>query len=507
MDYKTNWLSYNAKIFPERTAIILHSSYLKDEKIFSSKISELNCFDHFITLSYSKLNEIVTEHAIQLSKNKINDKTTAIFTSNIFELLVNILSCWKLNSIPIPINSKLTSEELKSFFDENKIDAAIDIPDFPSVNNFTNINQTSSSILNFRKSLFDNNLDLEKTSVIIFTSGTINKPKGAELSFNNLLQSYQAGKTKLNYNSNDKFLISLPLFHIGGFSILTRTLLSNAALIIPKSLNIDDIIFAVEKTNPSIISLVSYQLKKIIEKEINPPKNLKSTLLGGGILDSELIYIANQRGWKIFKVYGSTETSAFITVLNSVKDKTKIYSVGKPLSPIKLKILDENKNELPPKSIGEIAVSSPTIFKKYFNNESETRNKFSNGLYLTGDIGYLDEDNYLYIENRKDNIIISGGEKINPLEVENVINTFPFVKDCKIFGMKDDYWGQIVAAAIVPLKFEQNFIEKLKLFTNEKLAHYKFPKKIFFVNEIPTTELGKVNSVILKNIISNFKEV
>jgi O-succinylbenzoic acid--CoA ligase len=254
--------------------------------------------------------------------------------------------------------------------------------------------------------------------------------------------------------------------------------------------------------NPSLISLVSSQMRELLNKNIHPNRNLRHVLLGGGFIDSKLVQEALSKGWKVCKVYGSTETSSFVTLLAKAEFKLKPESVGKPIPPNQVFIVDEDGNELPVNAEGEIVVKSPAIMKRYLNDDESTKQKFKDGLYFTGDIGYKDDDGFLYVLNRRSDLIVTGGENVNPYEIEKVILEFSKVNEVCVFGIDDEKWGQRIAAAIVTKPHQQFTLEELKYFMKDKIAAFKIPKEIYFVDELPKTQLGKILRENLKKLLT-----
>ena len=196
----------------------------------------------------------------------------------------------------------------------------------------------------------------------MFTSGATGKPKGVMHSISNLLNSADNSQSLLSQNSKDKWLASLPFYHIGGLSIIIRSLRFGSVLIIPESLNNNDLKISFEKFNPSFASLVAAQLKRLLDSDWSPGKELRHLLLGGGFSDRQLIQKALSNNYPISNVYGSTETSAFITANSMEGMKLKPSSAGHTLGDNKISIVDDKFKNLPVGSSGEIMVEGNTLF-------------------------------------------------------------------------------------------------------------------------------------------------
>jgi O-succinylbenzoic acid--CoA ligase len=360
---------------------------------------------------------------------------------------------------------------------------------------FENLNTRSKSILipfenlsgaeQSKTSKFTN----DKTALMLFTSGTSGKPKAVMLSFENLIESASIGNKVLNQTNNDRWMASLPFYHIGGFSIITRAVMFGTSIAIPRSLSASDLAESIKGYHPSLISLVSNQLKNFVDINLIPPQELRMVVVGGGFFDPALILEAIDKGWKVAKVYGSTETSSFVSIMKTEEVKRKPGASGKAILPNQIFIFSDNR-ELSSGKSGEIIVKSPAVMKGYFKDETATQPK--NDLYRTGDIGYLDEEGFLFVEARRNDLIISGGENIIPYEVESAILTHTGIKETCVVGVEDYTWGQIVCAAIV-LKENVYFTGgTIENYLEGKLAHYKIPERIIFIDELPKSRLGKV---------------
>jgi o-succinylbenzoate---CoA ligase len=455
------------------------------------------------TITYLELQKLVVETACSLVESDIKSGDyVSIISENNEDFVVLILALWLINAIPIPINTRLNAfeiEELISISESKKtlvhrslerklkLNRKLIFP-FPKSrkNNFS-INPIS---------------DENKTAVVIFTSGSTGIPKGVMLSFRNLIRSVEIGDKILKQAPGDRWLASLPFYHIGGFSIITRTLLAGASMIIPDSSDFKDFIKSIKKFKPTLASFVGTQLLKLLDKKISPYNEIKNILIGGGFVDDSLIYAALNNGWKISKVYGSSEVSSYVAAITSDELMGRIKSSGKAIPPNEIIIVNEKREILPPNSEGEIAVKSDSVFRGYLNNEIETKNKLAAGTYYTGDIGFLDDEGYLFVQARRTDLIVTGGENVNPMEVEKYILQSESIKDCCVIGIEDKIWGQIVAAAIVS-KDRTISEESIKNFLKSRLAGFKIPKRIVFVDYLPRTSLGKVEKEKIKALLQN----
>lgn len=453
-------------------------------------------------ITYQTLNQKVTSAAKHLSESGIQSgKIVPILCNHSIDYIIAVLALWILDAIPAPLNGRLSSAELVDQI--NFLNAKFLVQLTSNINlNLQSIAKLDFSISKYSEDFeFKGNIKLNQTAIILFTSGSSGKPKAVELTFSNLINSAIIGNKFLNQTNKDCWLASLPFYHIGGFSILFRALMFGAQVILPYDLKLYSIIQSINKFKPSLISLVSAQIDEILKSNIHPNKELRHILLGGGFIDLNLMQEALKKGWRVCKVYGSTETASFITVLTPEDFKNKPHSAGKPIPPNEIFIFDENDKQLPPFGEGEIVVKSSAVLKGYFNDDELTNQKLKDGFYFTGDIGYKDEEGYLYVVNRRNNLIVTGGENVNPLEVEAAILKFPKVKEVCVLGVENDKWGQKIVAAIV-VKPNQKFkLEELKDFLRDKTASFKIPKKIYFVDELPKTELQKVNRKKVKKLL------
>ncbi len=449
-------------------------------------------------VDYPEMTRLINNTAAKYLSDGVKPKTRiGVISENSFEFVISVYALWRLNAVPVLMNIRLTEDELSRQigFAECSILLKSErhssyLPEYLSQTLF--VEYTDRTID------YQNETNGKDTAVILFTSGSSGKPKGVEITNSNLFESYLAITSEYSFTSEDMFLASLPFYHIGGFSIITRSILSGGTLIIPSSLKTNVIAESLQKNDPTVISLVPTMLKRLIDKKIQPNKNLRLAFVGGGPSDDALVITALNLGWPFVKVYGSTETSSMVSGINGDKLREKPASGGKAFKNIEIKIFNDSHEEVESFEVGEIAVKSKSIVKGYLKNPKLWNTKIRNGYYLTGDWGYIDGEGYLFVVSRRTDLIISGGENIDPKEIEKALNSHPKVSEVIVFPVSDKEWGQIPVAAIVIDGSKKSSEQEIQEYLKDSLSSYKLPKKIFFMEKLPRTDLGKIDLTLLK---------
>lgn len=448
-----------------------------------------------VNYTFEEFKQIVLNTASYFQDRNISSgDRIAIYGQNDIDYVVNILALWQISAVPVPLNTRLNESELDELIKFANCSHVLARKDFAG-----QLKSIHEKIIEYPFEIRTNhnfsgskNINSEDPAVIIFTSGSTSKSKGIILSYKSLFNSALNSNQLLRYTHSDRWLASLPFYHVGGFSIISRALVFRIPLIMPDSLSIDDLINAINKYQPTFISLVAAQLKIIVDEGIRPNPELKNCLIGGGFSEIEILKSAYELGWPVNVVYGSTETSSFVTALLKDELIIKPNSVGRAVPTNKIQIVDDEGNELKPFEVGEVTVQSNAFMLDYLNSD-ETSEVIKDGFYNTGDIGFIDDDGYLFIHGRKNYLISSGGENVNPVEVEKALLMQPSISEAVVFPLKDKHWGEIIAAAVVLKKGSSELTyEEIKLFLLENLSGFKIPKRIFFESQLPKTELGKI---------------
>jgi long-chain acyl-CoA synthetase len=348
-------------------------------------------------------------------------------------------------------------------------------------------------------------IDLDDVSTIVYTSGTTGNPKGVLLTHRNILaNSWQAGKLA-NISDNDVVMCFLPLFHVNGLVITgTSPIFAGAQIILRKGFSASEFWDCVARYRVSIFSGVPTVYQILLNtpgSEQVDVSSLRYGVCGAAPMPVETIRQFEKRfNMIIIEGYGLTEGTAGATA-NPINGIRKIGSIGIPFAESEVRLCDEHDQEVPQGEVGEICVRGANVMKGYFNKPEETAQTLRGGWLHTGDMAYKDEDGYLFIVDRKKEMIIRGGENIYPKELEGIMFTHPKVMEVAVVGAPDEIYGEEVMACIVLKPGESITGEEFREWCKENMASYKVPKYVDFRESLPKNILGKVLKKELKNLL------
>ena len=331
---------------------------------------------------------------------------------------------------------------------------------------------------------------------VVFTSGSTGRPKAATLTWRQHFWSAWASAARLGLEARDAWLLTLPLYHVGGLAILWRSVLYGIPVLLPPqegSFDPQGWLRWTPPRRPSLISVVPTMLYRILEVGMTPWPGLRVVLVGGAAAPEALLEEALARGWPVALTYGLTEAASQVATAPPELVRRKPGTVGPPMLFTRVVARDAAGRPLPPGEVGEITVQGPTVFPGYWGNGEATARALRDGWLYTGDEGYVDEEGHLWVKGRAAFAINTGGEKVYPQEVEKVLLQHPAVAQACVVGLPDEEWGQRVAAAVVLRPEYRVTAEDLARFCRKHLAGFKVPRRWVFVAELPRTASGKLD--------------
>lgn len=518
----TKGLMYNAKHNPNNLAII------DGNKQYS--------YQEFAERT-AKLKESLKTRGIE------KGDSVGILMYNNFRYLELFYAITAIGAIAVPLNTKLSLKELEYIMKDSELKMLFLHNEFLQYIPYfqENISEIKEYILaedeerdsvevthyerminneNVTELTFDN-VNEDDVAFLMYTGGTTGKSKGVMLSHRNLMQNYFHGLIAQYLLFNSSLLYSSPLYHLGGCGRVIALTSQGKTHCFLRKFTPKAFLETVQNYKITDASLVPTMINMVLndkEFEKYDVSSLKTLSYGASSMPVELLKKVMKAlpGVKLFQAYGMTETSPILTVLGpqdhvvngDVKQERRLASAGQSVQGVEVRVVDAEGNDVGENQVGEVIARGLNIMKGYWKKPEETASALRNGWYYTGDMGILDEDNYIYIIDRKKDMIISGGVNIYSVEVENVIYAHPDVIEAAVIGVPDQKWGEAVKAIVVKRQNSQLTDGDLKDFIRDSLASFKVPKSIEFIDELPKTAAGKILKRSLREKFSeNVKNV
>ena len=336
---------------------------------------------------------------------------------------------------------------------------------------------------------------------IIYTSGTTGRPKGATLTVANFWWSAIGSALNLGTHPDDRWLACLPLFHVGGLSIILRAAIYGITAIVHDGFDERAVNRAIDDDRVTIVSVVAATLQRMLDAHAARPypATLRCVLLGGGPAPPPLLERCAALRVPVVQTYGLTETTSQLATLAPEDALRKLGSAGKPLYPNEVRIGDADAE-----GAGEILARGPVVMSGYAGRPEDTIRAIVDGWLHTGDVGRLDDEGYLYVLDRRDDLIITGGENVYPAEVEAALLAHPSVAEAGVVGIADERWGQRVVAVV---RLRETALpaqgDSLRAHCRERIAAYKVPAEVRVITEpLPRTASGKLRRGALRDMLS-----
>jgi O-succinylbenzoic acid--CoA ligase len=337
-------------------------------------------------------------------------------------------------------------------------------------------------------------VDLDTPHTIVFTSGTTGRARGVVLSAGNHLASARASVQRLGLRGHDRWLVCLPLHHVGGLAVLLRAAICGTSVVLQRGFAPDAVARALRDDAVTHLSLVPTALRRLLEARLIEPRAtaLRVLLLGGARADLQIVREARARGWPVAPTYGLTEACSQVATARPSEELPCPGFVGHPLDGTRVRVLRVDGSAARPGESGMIEVAGPTVAPVVLDDGGTPRALAPRGWLSTADLGSLDAQGGLIVAGRADDVIVSGGENVAPEEVEGALLAHPDVADACVAALPDDEWGQVVCAWVVPRRGATPSLEELRRTCAERLARHKLPRRLVLVEELPRTTSGKL---------------
>jgi acyl-CoA synthetase (AMP-forming)/AMP-acid ligase II len=464
--------------------------------------------------NYSELYNLVSKAIVILNKNKITKTSTVLIVED--NSLAHILTLFALsyiNATAVPANTQYSYDSLSNLINSTKVNSFIGNSKLCNLFNkkykFKSIISTSKTNkfpyfferINNNINIPNKKIDLNKNFLITTSSGSTSKPKPIVFTQNTKIARYKLMSKLYEIDSSDKIIITCPIDHSLGMRILFLSFLSGGTCVLMNKFTVSKYISLIRNYNVTFSVLVANQIYELI----NDKKNFKNFYLKKGLVSASAKLFPDakkkllKRKVTLYEMYGAAEIGTVTSISVKNNNNNNLKSVGKSYhKKIKIKILDKNNKFLNKYKVGEIVAKTPGEFKFYFNSKKLNKNSYFKGFFKTGDLGYLDEKNYLYFLSRKNNVIRRSGISIYPEDIEKILLNDKNIKEVAVTSKENKIKTIIYLFVKREKQIDQNYIKNICL---KKLSTFQIPNHIILVNQFPKSVLGKINKrLLLKNL-------
>lgn len=478
--------------------------------------------------TYAQINERVNQLFNALTKLGVEKSDRiGMLHVNCNQYIETYYAAAKLGAIFVPLNFRAKADELAYMIGNAEVKVLfvgsryLDIvntilPQLPTVKECISIEGGSKANYEdlIRSASSDEMLcDIgdEDITILMYTSGTTGRPKGVPLRHNAFVAYVLDNVNPASPDIKERNLLTVPLYHVAGIQAMLAAIYGGRTLVLMKQFEVKEWMATIQKEQATRAMIVPTMLKRVIDDPDFSKYNLSSLKVityGAAPMPFEVISKAIKvMPWARFiNAFGQTETASTITTLGpedhiiegteeeqQKKLKRLTSSIGKPLSDVEVKIVDDEGRVLPTLEVGEILARGPRVMTGYWKDEQKTSQVMtSDGWLRTGDLGWMDEEGYIYLAGRADDMIIRGGENISPEEVEEVLHSHPKIEEAAVIGVPDPEWGQEPRVMVVLKKGEAATSEEIMEYCRSRLAGFKRPRSVVFIDALPRSAMGKV---------------
>lgn len=441
-----------------------------------------------VELSFREVDHSTAVLADRLHAFLENNTRVALLSGNSVDSILIFLSLQRLGKEVLMLNTRLKKLEIESQLDALGVDVVVSqnmLIEFQDEESFGKMASSSEGRryisfediyrLELKSPKRPSEIRMESVAVYMNTSATSGSFKTVPIKWKQFCAHARASCETIGMSEEDNWLMVLPMFHVGGLAILIRSLFNGTAITVMERFDPRLMLEMIHTGRVNMVSAVPTMLGDIIDDVTK--HSLRVLLVGGEFIPDDLVSRCIRMRIPIYKTYGMTETTSQATTLPVLSHPEKILSVGRPLDGVEIRIDAPDD-----KGVGEILIKGPVLMDGYVGMSGIGSD------FRTGDIGRIDEDGFLYVLGRKNNVIISGGENIYPKEIENLLHNHPAVKECAIVPVKDSKWGESPVLYVAASIDEQSIQAYLKT----KIAGYKMPREIIRMDELPKNSTGKI---------------
>ena len=503
----TDFLNIATAICPDKTAIV-----------FEGK-----------RYTFSQLNERVNRLANGLIKLGVKKGDRVAFIQvNCNQCVETYFAVAKAGAIYLPLNFRAKEKEISYMLntaEANTIiagDRYIPIiqaiqPECKDLKNVISI-ETKQEGMHYYEDLISSSspddviteIDDDDTTILMYTAGTTGFPKGVMLSHTSFSSYMLENVTPADPDADDSNILTVPLYHVAGIQAMMAAIYGGRTLVMERQFEPEEWMTLVETEKANRAMMVPTMLKQLLDHENFKKHDLSSLRVityGAAPMPIPVIKKALEEfpGVNFINAFGQTETASTITALGpedhvltgtpeEIERKlARLASIGKPMANVEMKVIDDDGKALGPNEVGEILARGPRAMSGYWKDEEKTANTIDkDGWVHTGDVGYVDEEGYYFLSGRSSDMIIRAGENISPEEMENAIREMPAVEDVAVIGVPDETWGEEPRAVIITKKGQTITEEEVMEHCRQKLASFKRPRSVMFVDDLPRNPLGKL---------------